>query len=60
MAGKPGWEGQYSHVRFSAAENALPAGTVVEYLTEARDGAEQTLGTTDTVLAVVGQSTVGY
>jgi hypothetical protein len=57
---KPGWEGQYSHVRFSAAEYAQPAGSVVEYLAEARDASDQMLGTTDTVLAVVGQSSVGY
>jgi len=57
---KPGWDGQYNHVRFSGAETSVANGTVVEYLAEARDLDGVLLGTTDTVLAVPGQSTVGY
>ncbi len=56
---KPGWEGQYNHIHFSAAEMTVATGTVVEYQVEARNEAGDLLGTTDSVLAVVGQSTVG-
>jgi len=49
-----------NHVRFSGAETSVANGTVVEYLAEARDLDGALLGTTDTVLAVPGQSTVGY
>ena len=61
---RPGWEGQYNHLRFSAADNAVPAGTVVGYRVvayplDSNNTPGPAWGHTDLLLAVPGQATVG-
>jgi len=61
---RPGWEGQYNHLQFSAAEDAVTSGAVVGYRVEAYqldqfDNQGASWGHTDVLLAVPGQATVG-
>jgi hypothetical protein len=60
---RPGWDGQFNHLRFSSADNTVAANTPVGYRVSAyqlnggTQGAEW--GHTDVLLAVPGNATVG-
>jgi hypothetical protein len=61
---RPGWEGQYNHLQFSSADNAVASNTVVGYRVSAYqmngDGTQgATWGHTDVLLAVPGNATLG-
>jgi hypothetical protein len=61
---RPGWEGQYNHLRFSSADNTVAANTPVGYRVSAYkvngDGTQGTeWGHTNVLLAVPGNATVG-